>query len=211
LRETPLGENETVIPKNFEWYNYPMNWFILALLSVFGLSLANIFRKVVMKEDTSDARASAIFFQLTGALMVGIIAFSKGFILPPIQTYWINILFSTVLWGLATLSLFKANQFLEASEATILSTGEALFAVAGAIILLGEAFTIQKLFGTVLIIVATFFVTYKGKGISFNKGTLYMLAYCLLAGLGVTNDTYLIRHVDALSISQLVSYYPDYF
>src|ERR1700722_10657110 len=103
-----------------------MSWFILSLIYVFLGSFANILRKILLRDDKSDAIGSAILFQLMGAVIIGIIAYVHGFILPPIQTYSLNFLFTAGFWGLSTLTVFKAYQYIEASEVTIITTLEAI-------------------------------------------------------------------------------------
>ena len=71
-----------------------MDWFTLTLLSVLGTTLANIFRKVAMKDDKSDVLASSIIFQLLGAGIIGSVAMIHGFVFPPISSYPLNFLLS---------------------------------------------------------------------------------------------------------------------
>src|SRR6478609_8813084 len=103
-----------------------MSWFIFSLLDVVLGASANILRKILLRDDRNDVYASAVIFQLMGAVIVGIIAFWHGFIFPQIQVYAINFLLVAVLWGLATLTLFKAYQYIEASEVSIITTMEAI-------------------------------------------------------------------------------------
>src|SRR6185312_10140000 len=165
-----------------------MTWFYLALLSVVGSAVANIFRRVAMKNDESDAIASAVIFQFIGAIVVGVFAIWHGFIMPPIAKYPINIILQAILWGSATLFLFKASSYLEASETAIIATLSSVVTILGAMLFLRESFSLIFTIGTILIILSVAYLSYEHKKVSFNKGILFVLGYCLLAGLGYTND-----------------------
>lgn len=183
-------------------YTFSMTWFYLVLLSVVGTAIANIFRRVAMKYDKSDAIASAIVFQLVGALIVGIFAFWHGFVMPPIARYPLNVILQAVLWGSATLSLFKASQYLEASETAIIAAGNSVITIVSSIFFLHEHFGPIFIIGTALIIFSVMYISHQTKKMTFNKGTLYALAYCLLAGVANTNDAYMLKysHSDTLSL-----------
>ncbi|MBI3486239.1 EamA family transporter [Candidatus Daviesbacteria bacterium] len=176
-----------------------MTWLYLALLSVLGTTLSNIFRKVALKNDQTDPYLSAIIFQFLGALMVGVIAFSRGFVLPPITKYPVNFLLNGILWGIATSLLFKTYQYLDASEATIITTLETVIAILSATLLLREHFSLVNIIGTIIIISAVIFVSYKKGLFKFNQGYLYAFGYSLFAGFGITNDAFLTRNSEPLS------------
>jgi drug/metabolite transporter (DMT)-like permease len=106
-----------------------MSWFFLAILYVFLGSFANILRKILLRDDKSDALGLAIIFQLMAGIIIGIVAFWHGFIFPSLQLYPLNFLFAAVLWGFATLTIFKAYQYIEASEVTIITTLEAIVVI----------------------------------------------------------------------------------
>lgn len=119
-----------------------MSWFALALLyNVFG-SIGNIFRKILLRDDKSDAVGSAIIFQWIGAILCAIVAFWHGFHMPPVREYPVNFLLNMTLWGCSTLFLYKAYKYIEASEVTILFTLESIVTIVTATTLLHEAFTI---------------------------------------------------------------------
>lgn len=176
-----------------------MNWFFLAILYVFFGSLANIFRKILLKDDRSDALGSAIIFQILGAFIIGVVALLHGFIFPSIQLYSLNLLLNAILWGIATLTLFKAYQYIEASEVTIITTIEAIVVIITAHFFLHESFTLANVIGTVLIILAVSYISHVSSTIKFSKGVLFAVGSSFFAGLGVVNDTFMLRHSDPLS------------
>lgn len=189
-----------------------MLWFYLILISVIGTAIANIFRRVSMKYDKSDAFASAVMFQFVGAIIVGTVALWHGFIMPPIFRYPINIILQAIFWGSATLSLFQAAKYLEAAEIAIITAGSAITTILASVIFLHEPFGILYTTGTILILTSIFLISNKRK-ISFNKGTAFAIAYCIFAGLGNTNDAFMLRysHSDTLSLLSLGFFAPGVF
>lgn len=189
-----------------------MLWFYLLLISVFGSAIANIFRRVAMKYDKSDAVASAVVFQFIGALLVGMVALWHGFVLPPIARYPWNVIAQAIFWGGATLSLFQASRYLEASETAIITSGSAIVTIFLSVLLLHESFTFAYSFGTILILISIYLISSQKK-VSFNKGTVFAIVFCLLAGLGNTNDAYMLKysHSDTLSLLTLGFFAPGIF
>lgn len=176
-----------------------MHWLVFSIGSVLLFSLASILRRVVMKDEKTDAIASAIVFQFLGAVFIGAVAFANGFVLPPISGYYFNYFLVGFLWALATVSQFKAYHYLEASEAIIISTLEAVVIIVAAKIFLSEIFTLQMIAGTILVLTGVIVVSKTKHKIQFNRGVFYALGFCLFAGLGAVNDTFMVKNVDALS------------
>lgn len=175
-----------------------MNWLLFSLLSVFCYSTANLLRRVLMKNDTSDPIIHSIVFQFICTMIVGGFALYKGFVLPPFSLYPINFLFQAVLYGLGTVCIFYANKYLEASESTIISTLESVVTIVTAVILLGEIFTMKNFIGALLIILAVIFVVYEKK-FTLNKGILFTLGMSICYGLAITNDAFLVKRSEVFS------------
>ena len=93
-----------------------MHWFTYAVLSVVGTAVSNILRRILMKDNKSDAIASATIYQILGTAIIGTFAFLNGFRLPPIAEYPLNFFLQGTLWGIATFCLFKATHYIEASD-----------------------------------------------------------------------------------------------
>lgn len=188
-----------------------MSWFALSLIYVLLASVANILRKIMLRDDRSDAIGSAIIFQFLGAAIVAVFALWHGFIFPPIREYPLNFFLNASLWGLSTLWLFKAYQYIEASEVTILLTLESVVTIIAAQIFLHEKFTPINILGTILIIFAVVFMSYASNKLKFNKGVLYTLGSSLLAGVAIVNDTFMLKHADTLSYLTLGFFLPGVF
>ena len=176
-----------------------MNWLSFAIISVLGAAISNVLRRVVMKGDKSDALASTILFQFLGFAMILIFTLFHGFVLPPLSTYPLNFIAEGVLWGLSSLFIFKAAKTLEASEITIIATISTVVTIATAVFFLHEGFNIFRLIGVILILMSVVLVSFQKGKMHFNKGVLYILGYCICAGIAVTNDTFLLQKSEVYS------------
>lgn len=188
-----------------------MSWFVLSLISVVLAAISNILRKILLRDDKSDAVGSAIIFQFMGSLIVSIFAIFHGFILPPITKYPLNFLLEASLWGTSTLMLFKAYQYIEASEVTILMTLESVCTIVAAQIFLHERFTPINIAGTVILMSAVISMSQESAKIKFNRGVLYTLIAALTAGVAIVNDTFMLKHVDTLSYLVVGFFLPGVF
>ncbi len=176
-----------------------MLWFYLSIGSVIGTAIANIYRRIVMINLTIDAFASAIIFQFIGTCIVGVIALWHGFVFMPYSTYPLNFFIEATFWSCATICLFQAYRYLQASEATIFSTFTTVVTIISAVILLHERFGMLYVVGTAFILISVMAISYQKGRIRITKGLGYIICYCLLAGLASTNDAFMLKHVDTLS------------
>ena len=182
---------------------------ILVFISVISISIANLYQRIAMKEESSDAYAGAILFQFILAILTGIFALYKGFNIPPVTLTGYFIV-STILYGLGTLAYFKSIKLIEASESIILGSIGSIITVITAFIFLGERLNSQQLVGVILILLSMVAISLKKK-INFNRGTIYSLIGTTLYGLAVTNDVYLLQSYDAISYVPIMSFLPGLF
>lgn len=120
-----------------------------------------------MKNDKSDPVSYSVVFHFIVACLNLVFALFVGFELPQISMSLFFFLLAAVVWGGCSIFVFKAMQLIEASEITIISSLRILVAIAGALIFLGEAFTLQKIIGTIIILSSVFIVTNNKKSVSF--------------------------------------------
>ena len=188
-----------------------MSWFVLSLIYVVLASFGNIFRKILLRDDKSDAVGAAIIFQWLGCAICIIVAFWHGFHMPPVREYPVNFLLNMTLWGCATLFLFKAYKHVEASEVTILLTLESIVTIVTATSFLHESFSFINAIGAFLIIVSVITLSQVSGKMKFNKGVIYAIASSLFAGVAVVNDTFIIKHSDTLSYLVIGFFLPGLF
>ncbi len=188
-----------------------MNWVVLALLSVLLFSVSSLLQRVLMKDEQSNAHAYSIVFQILLGVIVGLVAVLKGFVMPPIAQFPINFLLVAVLYGLGTLFVFNAFKYIEASEVTIITSTRTIVTIISAIFLLGEVFDLKKALGTLLILFSAYLISRNKKKFKVNKGVLYALGMAACYGLAITNDTFLLKHVEVFSFLTVSSLLPGFF
>jgi drug/metabolite transporter (DMT)-like permease len=184
-----------------------MPWIFFAVINIFSMAIANLFSRVLMKDDKSDTISYAIVFQVLCAILTGIFALWKGFVLPPFQTHYVNFILSGILYGLGSVCMFQAVKYLEASEAAIIAATGTVVTIIASVIFLHEGFSLQKIFGTVLILSSVSIIS-RNKKLIMNKGMLFAVASTVLMGLGVTNDAYILKSYDAISYTPIAFFIP---
>ncbi|MBU4351398.1 DMT family transporter [Candidatus Parcubacteria bacterium] len=177
-----------------------MTWFIYAIVAIFTASFINILRRILIKDG--DPISYSIITQLSGALLALSFAIWKGFEMPPIKEYPLNFALVGILYAINTLFSFKALKLIEASQAVIIFSFGTVVAIISSAVFLKEILTIQRLIGTLFIIISIFLVT-KLKNFSVNRGNLYALAAAVCGGLATVNDTYLLRFSEAVSYTAI--------
>lgn len=184
-----------------------MDWFLLTLLSVFVVSIANILQRVLMKDDKSNPYSYGVVFHLLlGVLNLIFAVLHGGFQIPSLSGNLAVLFLAAALWGGATIFLFKALQLAEASEVTILSSVRVVITILAAMIFLQESFSVQKVFGTIIILASILLVTNLKKGIRFNKGVIYTLGMALFSGLAIVADGFVVKSYDPVSYTTIVNF-----
>lgn len=182
-----------------------MSWLFFAIISVVAGSASNLFQKIAMREEKSDAVGSAIAFQLVTG--VGYLAYAlvKGFHLPDISLapYF---LVSMIMYAVGTVAFFKAIKLIEASEMTILSSAGTLVTIAASFIFLHESLSAIQFLGAFLILLAVVIINYNKQGIVINKGMWFAIAGAACYGTAVIFDTLIIRAFEAASFIPIAAF-----
>ena len=192
-----------------------MTWLLYILVGVLAYSGYYTLSRVFLKQKTSDPVTYAILFNIVCTVLVGILALSQGFELVDVGRYLPNLLAMGVIYAFAQVFIFKASKLTEASEVIIISSTRIVWAIAAAVLLLGETFTIKKSLGAALVMMAVTLVAYKktskkkGKtSKDVSKGRLYALLAGAILGVGFVNDSYILQNSDATSYAAIVFFLP---
>jgi len=170
-----------------------MAWQIFVLISIVTQAVSVLLQRVLMKDHTADPVAYSVVFQLLVAAMFFVFALFQGIKIPNLGPLLPNLILMSILWASSNIFIFSSLKKIEASRFTILFQSRALWTIVIATLLLGESFTLQNAFGTLLIISSVVIVTggfLKGK---FGKGDILALLGAFAFGAGVANDAFLLR------------------
>lgn len=190
-------------------YAYRM-WFQLTLLGVLSYSGYYVLSRVFLKQKNSDAIAYAIVFNIVCAALISAVAFTRGFTLPDLKKYALNLILMGILYTLSQVFIFQASKTIEASELIIISSTRVLWTIGGGLLFLGESFDLAKAVGTALILFSVVFVSYKKKKITFSRGHVYALLAGVCLGVGFVNDSYILRQTDAVSYAAVAFILPAF-
>lgn len=175
-----------------------MQWLFFALLSVIAGSVSNLYQKIAMREEKSDAVASAVTFQILTGIAYFTYALIRGFHLPDVSLipYF---LVSMLLYAAGTVFFFRAIKRIEASEMTILNGVGSLVTIVASFIFLHESLSLPQLLGAALILLAVIVINYDKKGLVINRGMWLAVAGTCSYGLAVIADTHIIHKFEAAS------------
>ena len=186
-----------------------MSWQLLTALSVIMFSLNGLFHRVLMKEESSDPIAQTIaFYGLGGIFALVVTAFRGGFHYQiPLSQIPLFILFAT-FGTLAPVLSFKALKLIGASESSILSSSTRLWVVLGAFVILHEPFSINKILGTLVILLGIGIAQWQKEKLAINKGTVFALLAAFSYAITEIIAFYILRDFDVPSFSVYSCFLP---
>ncbi len=179
-----------------------MSWQLLAGLSVSFFSLNGIFNRVIMRDVNSDPFAQTIVFSGLVGVFAFIIALLRGGFHYQISLGQVPffVLIALFLPMASTLN-YKSVQSLEASEASILLSSQKLWEVILAFFLLQEAFSLNRLLGTIVVLVGVAVAQWRHERFIINRGVVFALLASLAYACAEIASYFLLRVFDAPSLN----------
>ncbi len=189
-----------------------MNWQFFLLISILAEAFGRVFQRFVLKNNTSNPIAYAVWFQFLTGILLSIYALIHGFKIPDnLLTLLPNLVLVSALYGLMSIFIFKALQQTEASIFTILFNSRVIITVLGAVILLNNPFTLRQILGTILILASVVVVSLKKEKLQFRKGEIYSLLAGFFLACGVINDSIILKEFDVVTFSAIAFFIPGIF
>lgn len=181
-----------------------MSWIFFAVIYVCAASIANLYQKIAMREEKSDAAASSIIFQIFLGICLSVFALIKGFHVPQVSLvpYFLG---SSIFYAIGTVFLFRAIKRIEASELSIISGFGPIVTIIASFIFLRESLTLSQFIGVGCIFTAVVLINLKGRSVVLNKGMWPALIGTFFFGSAVIFDTIIVRSFDAVSFIPLTS------
>lgn len=188
-----------------------MPWYFYALLSTVFFAAQDLFMRVLAVKS-GVPRIFSVVFNLWGAFFA-ILAFiiQKGSFndlkaLTPSNI--ILILCAIILYGLYERTHFSARKGIDASSFSIIFRLNTVIAFIGSIVWLNESITVDKIFGAVLIIGASFLLIYKNIKLKINRSFWLAILSAMLLGIVVVVDKPASAHMQPALYSFLVWCFP---
>lgn len=178
-----------------------MTWQILIAISVLLYSTSTLLQRVLLKHEKSEPVSFSIFFQFcVVAVSAVLVLIIRGKIpLPDFSHISWSVLVMTLLYGIASIAVFKSLKEIEASRFTVIMSGKTLFALAGAYIFFKDYLTFSQLTGALLILAGVIIVTFRKMNSKIGKGDLWAILGAAAFGLANTNDRFLVKFFDPYS------------
>ncbi|OGK41499.1 hypothetical protein A2954_00665 [Candidatus Roizmanbacteria bacterium RIFCSPLOWO2_01_FULL_37_12] len=186
-----------------------MSWPILAIISIFTVSIATLLERVLMKGEESDPISYAIVFQFALGLISFVFALLFGkFVLPNLEGLTLRFILSAFLWAGATVFSFKAIKTLSAGELTILTTSSSVIAMLLGVIFLKELFSLKIAIGALLVFLSIWILNSKKLSFNSKQGVMFALISAFCAGIAVVNDAFILKTYEAFSYTAIMSILP---
>jgi len=186
-----------------------MPWYFFAIVSVFGVFIATLLERVLMKEENSNPISYAIIFQfLVGFISLGFTLLLNKFVLPTNINLLPRFLVSSFLWAGMTVFNFKAIKTLTAGEITILGTSGTVISILLGVLFLGETLKISGILGILLIFLAIIIINTEKLSFNSKKGVFFALLSAVCGGIAVVNDAVILKSYEAFSYMTIISLLP---
>ena len=188
-----------------------MNWELFAVMGIITTSIAALFERVLMRDDTSDPISFAIIFQfLLGAITLSLALVFGKFILPTDGTMWFRYIISAFLWAGSTAASLNAMKLLPVGEAIIIGTFNIIVTITLGILLFNEKLSLNTILGTLLIITAILIVFSEKLSFKSRSGIIFALLSAFFGGIAVINDMFILNTYEAFSYTTIMSILPGF-
>lgn len=180
-----------------------MSWVIWLLISLTISSFQTIFLRSFVKEKDNNPEISAILSNLIGGLFLLLLL---GMYKPSLQNLpnmFIPILIANLLYGVGILLAFKALRILEASEYIVLFATRIFWVILVSVLLFGNSFNLSRLFGSLLIFLSVYLISWHGRKISLGRGEVFGLLAAVFFGVGFSIDGFILRSLDVVLYSPI--------
>ncbi len=182
----------------------------LALVAAFASGVESLLRrKIAIK---INPLVCTFLFQGFAALFL-LPLFITRFTQPYLPHMWWLVVISGMLWAFASLAMFKAYSYLEASTGSIISRSKIILILFLSIIFLKESLNALKILGTLLIFLGLVILYFKKGGRVFSlkdKGVQFMMLSILLFSFALLIDKTLVKFFDPGALAFLLYAIPTF-
>lgn len=187
-------------------------WQIFLGISLLFSSLVVIFQKKIHNLSESNPIRFVVAFQILSGIFVLIFGyFSNQLQFQNISHVWVNILFTTLLYGFGNVLYFSGLKQTEASIYTVICGSSSIWAIVGSSIFFHQFLNIKQLLGILLILFSILLVNRVKSGVHLTKGVLMTLLGAVAIGLAMVNDKYVLGYLNMYSYLSIALISPAIF
>lgn len=158
-----------------------MGWFAFALIAAVGFSIYSVLIRITL-QDQGDAKIFALLSDLTVALFVlAVSLFDRVFIRLDVRGILL-VLAASGLYAGASVLFIWGHQLEEVSRVSLARQLTTVWIFIGGVVILGEALTVPKVAGLMLIIAGGALALGMAQGMKVSKGHLLVLVGTILGG-----------------------------
>ncbi len=182
-------------------------WFIFSLLSgLFSTGNNLITRKVLRAKK--DAWAFSFYYSAIGALI------SFPFLINQFKaassvSMWLFMLIVGILIVIQNFFVLKAANFLEASLQGVLGKFRLVWVFIFGVVILHESFSLQKIIGTILVVLSGILLINKYNKPKSFKGIVFLLASTLLYGIVIISYKFLFKDFNSQTLTFFIFLIPS--
>lgn len=165
-----------------------MNWIFFAFIPAILFTIYNLLSRVISVKSKNPV-AFAVAYSLIGAAIILPFAIFqlKSLKSIPIDIILLTLL-GTILFGIFDRFQFFASRDIEASSLAVLYRLTPISTLIASMIFLNEKASLEKILGTILIIIGNVIIVTGYKSIKLNRGLIFALISAITLGLAYTVD-----------------------
>lgn len=181
------------------------SWFEYAVASTLFTAIFWLLCRRLLRSER-DHTAFAVFLQLVPIVFWLPLLAVEPVVLPSSSLGWVLLFLAGGAWAFQQVLAFKSLRFTAASVREPLYQTKLLWAAFFALVLLGEFFTLSKLFGVFLLLSGALIIAYHPpKGESTASGLLLVTSSAALTGLAYVLDKLALAHFSVTLYAIFVS------
>lgn len=183
----------------------------MMLAATISFSVARLIQRSLLRDGKHDPITYSVFFQLIVPLIILPISLFSNFVIPPLSVIWPQLILMTVLYGTASVLFYLSIKQTQISEVMVISATGPIWTTVTSVLFLGDKISYLRVLGVVFAVAGVAFVFYRKQRFMFHKGHLYAFLSILFFGIGLTNDSFLLRYFDPTFYSFLYYFLPGLF
>ncbi|MCD4740749.1 DMT family transporter [archaeon] len=172
-----------------------MSWLYAILIATVIGGFGKVLHRKVTKDE--DVASYSFLFTLVAGFSFIPLFFLEDVTLPQGDA-WLYLLAAAFLWFLINITGFNATKRTEVSLYAPLNNLKIIFVLILAVVFLGEAVTVQKILGTIVVFAGAFFLTWKKGSLKQleDRGVQLVILTAFLTGIVSLFDKYNIHQLE---------------
>lgn len=188
-----------------------MNWIFFAFIPAFLFTIYNLLSRVISVKSKNPRVFSVVYSFVGSAVIFPFLIFQLNSIKYVPSSIILLTIIGTIVYGIFDRFQFFASRDIEASTLAIIFRITPIATLIASVVFLDEKATLEKILGTVLIIIGNIIVIAGYKGIKFNRGFLFALIASVSLGFAYTIDKKASAYYPLVAYSFIQYFFPPVY